>query len=389
MATFACVSLALSKSLLLHFVSWFLNGAFLMSAYVGKFTLSAEVARSNSRHIWSMILNFFSAVSIILCAPLAYAFQDWRHLVLAISFLSFLGAFVLLFIDESPRWQWSQSRYSEAAATIGKAYRLSNTNVPTETQNKLSKISENFEQQKHGFFSAIKLSFRRVFGKAPRQIKTESIFRIYKHPRLLFRLSFLAIQWTCANALYYGLSFGAEMFQQNVYIFVMTQGVACVVGNILGFFLMNSFGRKTIGAITLLFAGVCYYACGFISLSNTGIILTISFAAKISLEIYFMICYIWTSDLMPTVIRTSAIGTASLTARILGLALPFVENLGKFNESYPFMFFGSLALVTVICSLFLPESKGEKLPGTMEEGNSFAVRNKTSPNGLNCETEVT
>merc|ERR1711894_232333 len=127
------------------------------------------------------------------------------------------------------------------------------------------------------------------------QRKTYSIFDIFGYSRLSVRLILLAMHWVCANTMYYGLSFGAEMFNQNVYIFVMTQGVAGIIGSFLGLFALNFVGRRTLSCATLVFAGICYVACVFIPLSESGIILLITSSAKVSLELFFLICYLWTS----------------------------------------------------------------------------------------------
>jgi len=204
--------------------------------------------------------------------------------------------------------------------------------------------------------------------------KTYSILDIFGYSRLTIRLILLAMHWVCANTMYYGLSFGAEMFNQNVYIFVMTQGVAGIIGSFLGLFALNFVGRRTLSCATLVFAGICYVACVFIPLSESGIILLITSSAKVSLELFFLICYLWTSDLMPTVIRTSGMGVASSMARITGLALPFVGYLSKFGSSVPLLFYCTMAFTVSILTLFLPESKGKKLPNTLEEGNNFGTK---------------
>ena len=417
--------MALTTSLTVHLVTWCTISAILMSSMVGLFALSAEQVPANYRHIIAAIVSVIFSISLPLCAPLAYAFPDWRHLVMAISGMMFLCFLVSFQIDESVRWLWSQKRYEEVFILLEKAYKLSGQALPEETREtfdelipkglrKLSFLRRNIkdaklvvgipngretvdqkgvrEARQNGHYESNLNNNKREIDLKEEKLtenveKTYSIIDIFGYHRLSFRLMILAMHWVCANTMYYGLSFGAEMFDQNVYIFVMTQGIAGVIGSVLGFFMLNFIGRKYISVSTLVFAGICYIACIFIPLSESTVILLITSSAKVSLELFFLICYLWTSDLMPTVIRTSGMGVASSLARVTGLALPFVGSLEKFGRSVPMLFYCTLAFTVAILSLFLPESKGQKLPNSLEEGNNFGTKYANKQDHQSCEND--
>ena len=387
--------MAFSESLIVHLICFCAVSAFELGAVISMFALVVEAGSANSRFAASLLSGLSFTVGVPLCAPLAMIFENWRHLVLAISCLIFLGLFVSLFIDESPRWLWAEGRYEEVFDSVKKAYRLKNESVPPETKKVFAALILKGNDKK-GMISSITRDFKNVFGlpwfkgaennekkyskEENPQFSTKSIWLIWKYPTLCVRLVILTLHWICVNSLYYGLTFGAEMLEQNIYIFVVTQGLSGLVGNISGFIFLKYFGRKTIAVAALAFSASCYLACAFISLSNVAVILAITFSARAALELFFILCYLWTADLMPTVIRTSALGFASLVARIFGLALPFVDYLERIHNSGPLLFFAVFGYAVLMSTFLLPESKGQQLPNSLEEGNNFG--RKKSQNKL-------
>ncbi|KAK2167069.1 hypothetical protein LSH36_32g10016 [Paralvinella palmiformis] len=77
------------------------------------------------------------------------------------------------------------------------------------------------------------------------------------------------------------------------------------------------------------------------------------------------------AELFPTVVRTIGVGMGSMSARLGGLVAPFVTELKIFWLPLPTIIFGLFALVAGFLSFLLPETLGEKLPDTLEEGEAF------------------
>ena len=234
-------------------------------------------------------------------------------------------------------------------------------------------------------------SLKKLDGFDKNKKQNSSIFQVFRYPRLCLRLVLLSLHWVAVNTLYYGLSFGAQMFKQDTHIYVLSQGLAGAAGATVGLFLLNFVGRKPSAIGILIFAGLCYLSCVFVlqishifsynSSVESALILVITFSAKLSLEFLFVLCYLWTSDLMPTVIRTSGLGLAPSAARITGISLPFIGYLAYFGQAAPLLSYTALAFTVVICSLFLPESKGKLLPTTLSDGNTFGTEEDTQNRG--------
>ena len=65
--------------------------------------------------------------------------------------------------------------------------------------------------------------------------------------------------------------------------------------------------------------------------------------------------------------RNSAIGMCSTLARIGGILAPSVAQVGYYQPEIPYFIFGFSTLIGGACAFLLPETKGKKLPDTVED----------------------
>ena len=62
---------------------------------------------------------------------------------------------------------------------------------------------------------------------------------------------------------------------------------------------------------------------------------------------------------------------SSMSARVGGIAAPFVSLLGRHWAPMPYVIFGGASIAAGLLALLLPETAGRKLPATIEEGENF------------------
>ena len=83
----------------------------------------------------------------------------------------------------------------------------------------------------------------------------------------------------------------------------------------------------------------------------------------------FQMVWLYTSELYPTNLRTQAIGTCSMIARVFGLAAPFIGSLAKIWQPLPLFALGVPICIAGILAGFLPETKGTTLPQTLTQAD--------------------
>lgn len=107
----------------------------------------------------------------------------------------------------------------------------------------------------------------------------------------------------------------------------------------------------------------------FVAMASIGVV---------SSFMLFVVCYLYCSELFPTVIRNAAIGFSSMVARVGSMAAPFVVESGTTANWLPSVLFGVFPLMGGFLTLLLPETKNCALMTTVEEGENFGKKQTTS-----------
>ena len=384
------VLMALSTTYTGHVVAWSFISGTSISTWVCIFVYTSETVKSDFRAIAGQYLGILFGVGIMAGVGISLLFPNWRHLVLAYSFIAFLDLILSFCIHESPRWLWTRKRYEEASEIIRSAAKFSGTPLSDETEEILNNLSKK-GVRKESFVKTCISDVKRIFNfdetnaTDTKEVSTQaskrqySVIDIFKYRRLAVRMILLALHWVCVNCLYYGVLFGASLFKQNVHIYALLQGFGSFLGCIIGAILLRFLGRKPIVLSCLFFVGTTFSVLIFVPQSWKYVILFFAFSGKVCLQIFFQLCYQWTADLMPTVVRTSGLGFGSMMARATGLAIPYVGLLSTFWVPLPLLFYSLFAFSVMIGTFFLPETRGKRLANTMEEGNVFCTKYEKGP----------
>lgn len=88
------------------------------------------------------------------------------------------------------------------------------------------------------------------------------------------------------------------------------------------------------------------------------------------MSISFATVYLYAGELFPTVVRNSGVGLSSTMARIGSMVAPFVATLAHKTAWLPPLAFGVIPLVGSCLCVLLPDTRGKKLPDTLEEGEA-------------------
>jgi len=97
---------------------------------------------------------------------------------------------------------------------------------------------------------------------------------------------------------------------------------------------------------------------------------------KFQIAASFAVIYVYAGELMPTVVRSEAMGISSFVAGIGLLLFPYINALGHYSHVLPLVIMGTLSVLGGIAALFLPETLWKHLPNTLEEGEEFGSKFK-------------
>ena len=134
---------------------------------------------------------------------------------------------------------------------------------------------------------------------------------------------------------------------------------------------MDWLGRVTLLVLCQLAGGV---SCILAGLLNPPYILPFSLIGKFSSSMVFLIVYLYTAEIYPTKLRGLGLALTATMARIGGFIAPYISGIGVASSHTPFLIFGGSALLGGLASIFLPETRGEKLPETVQDVEEIVLR---------------
>ncbi|XP_054752596.2 organic cation transporter protein-like [Lytechinus pictus] len=179
------------------------------------------------------------------------------------------------------------------------------------------------------------------------------------------------------SMVYLGLSLNSSSLGSNDYLaFALSAGVE-IPAFIMDVFIIEYFGRKPSLFMCMMFGGIACVSTAF--LSPGAALTTVAMIGKFGITGSFCIMYLYTVELYPTNIRGVAIGNCSMFSRIASIVAPLILLLSKYWSPLPLVIYGSVAIIAALFALTLPETRGKKLPETLEhveEGEKFNVEER-------------
>lgn len=347
--------------LLLRFLGAICNEAADLAAYV----LCMEITGTKYRAMVGSLLQAPWACGYALLALIAYLTRSWRSIQLVTAALHTGAVLLVCVLPESPRWLIVNNRVRESEEIIRRACRMNNSYLPADLE-----LVKHAEQ-------------RKWVGRNERA----NIFHLLKSRELLFRTLNIFVIWIATALVYYGLVIALSdqsapdraLFAGNFFVNNAIAG-AIELPTLLMCVLLLRWGRKRSQMITLIGAGV-FIICGMFAVNESLNEYALGFfmMGKVCIQAAFNILYIFTSEMYPTVVRNSAVGVASMVARIGSGTSSYVAILSDVTlPVVPMIIFSVFSLVAGMLVLLLPETRDQPLPDTLQDAVTFLKNDPTS-----------
>eukprot|EP00092_Neocalanus_flemingeri_P007851 GFUD01008476.1.p1 GENE.GFUD01008476.1~~GFUD01008476.1.p1 ORF type:complete len:593 (+),score=112.20 GFUD01008476.1:105-1883(+) len=283
----------------------------------------------------------------------AYLLPHWRHLQLLFSvpLIVLVGAF--WYLPESARWLLANGRTEEAEKIVREIARVNGKDLPStfRLQPPVTKDSG---------------------------IKTRGsslgFLQLFMWPNLRKKTLICYYMWFSTALIYYGLTLNSNTLGTDLF-------TTFSIGKLLEFpsitlviFLLLKTGRR----ITLM----VFYGLGGVSLTLTMFIplnyfayewpiLVLNLLGRISAINTLAVCYIYSAEVFPTVVRNVGLGSSSFWARVGPMIAPFIVDLRVYGDTVPLGVFGVVALLAGVLVTFMPETSNTPLPDTIMDGENI------------------
>ncbi|XP_064470743.1 solute carrier family 22 member 15-like isoform X2 [Ornithodoros turicata] len=334
---------SMAPSLYLHAACRFLTGTTTASLALVSFVLMTELVGPSRRALLGTLFPGFFAVGIALHAALAYYIPNWRYYSVATSLSGLLCLPLSIWLPESPRWLILHGQRQEAKAVL---YRIAVGN------NSVNGLPRSWDIQEHKM--KLQASHPKVL-LSNRTLRNQTLIQIFL--------------WMVNGVSYYALTMAASILGGNLYLNTALSGLVEVPGYLLTAWLLGFIGRRRSLCAVMLLGGLSCIALHV--LSHVGASVTIcsilSLLGKMCIAASFAIIYIYSAELMPTVVRNVGMGVASVAARVGGILSPFVSLLDQISPALQFTALGLLMVISGLAALSLPETTGKPLPETIND----------------------
>lgn len=186
---------------------------------------------------------------------------------------------------------------------------------------------------------------------------------LFKTPKMRSYSIIMAMVWLCCAHTFFGVNQYIGRLGGNIYINVIISAASMAPAILLCTFVNLYFKRKICVIVFFITAGTSLLLLAFIT--NDKARLAFAIIGQMCTYSAFTSIYLYASEIFPTVIRNSAMGFASVSARLGGFIAPFVVDIGV--DWISILIFSSLALLAAILCIFLPETKGTVLFNSIEQ----------------------
>lgn len=282
----------------------------------------------------------------------AYYLRDWRELQFALSIPSIVLISYYWLVPESPRWLFTAGRLDESATVLSKAAKV----------NKLPTDTITMDLEKH--------SEQTSTGEA---LSRGNIIDLVRTPNMRKKTICMCFNWFVCGLSFFGIAQYIGQMKGDIFSNVAISAGLELPGTFLCIYTMKRYGRKRTLFASNTLSGLCMLLIAVKPMWQVEL----ASIALVGMSISFPTVYLYAGELFPTVVRNIGVGTASMIARIGSMLAPFLLDLKQINEKLPPIVFCVIPLIGAGLVLFLPETSGQPLPATLEDGESFGKKEET------------
>ena len=197
-----------------------------------------------------------------------------------------------------------------------------------------------------------------------------SFFDIIKHPTLRIQLMIMYFNWFTTAFIMYGLALSWQNLTGGLFLNFIIGTILDFPAKTLALVLTLKVGRKFPYMIGSATTGVMFLLTLFIERdkypSNWPIVV-LALIGNFSTTLCFAILYMYTGELMPTTVRAAGVGSSSLVSKIGGTLSTTVAALADIHPAIPTLIFTVMAITSGFLTLFLPETRGKKMPENFDD----------------------
>lgn len=350
------ISSVLVTSFTAFIVLRFINATMMPQIFQLPYIILLELVGPKQRTAMLGIAWMSWTAGLCLLPLAAYASRTWVLLGLLCACSAALNLLYWKLLPESPRWLLSRNRLSEAVDVLTRIAKTNGVQPPKNLATDLECVQRKLIEEK--------------------MVAESSTLDLIRIPRIRNRFLIIILSWVANSAAYYGMSINVTNMSGNEFLNFFLLGLVEFPACVVSWWAMEKLGRRWMNVFfQLLVSTSCVAFClAPADSAVAGVVLLM--LAKFSCTASAMVVYQQASEVMPTPVRSFALGASSSVASTLTISMPYIIFLGKYGRWIPFAVIAILASLGGTFSAWLPETKGFPLSQTMEDAEQFGVNQK-------------
>lgn len=231
-------------------------------------------------------------------------------------------------IPESIRWMMTNGKFKEAEDELVRACKM-NSQPVDDVVSKFALLKKQIETVSirlhlNRFFTTIFSPQECDSGSQPRA----TFFDLIRSHVLRKYSAILYFSFFVNAFVYYGLSLNIGDLNGNLFLNFFFAGLVEVPSYYITAVALNHFDRKTLLKYFMLGAGLsCLSTVLFLSPETTNLRVFLAMIGKFCVTSSFTLCYVFSSEIYPTILRQTGIASCSIAARAGCILAPFVKEL--------------------------------------------------------------
>ncbi|XP_060241993.1 solute carrier family 22 member 19-like isoform X1 [Meriones unguiculatus] len=309
-------------------------------------------------------------------AGLAFAFRNWQHLQLVMSVPLFFFLIPTRWVSESARW-------------------LIVTNKPQKALKELRKVACKNGMKNSEDILTMEASTRwRTTGwripllAVPQVVRTTmkkelevaqnkpSLCDLFCTPNLRWRVFLLSLLRFISMIPLVGFNVHLHHLTSNTFLIVCIKGAVSIPASVVGLFFLNHFGRRISQLVICFLLGIFILGTVYVpqEMQTLKSILITLVAATSTVAMSSF--HLHSNELLPTVIRATAMGFIGTAANLGASLAPLFMMLTIYYASLPWIIYGVLSILSGLLPHVLPETKNQPLPDSIQDVENECKRSR-------------